>query len=158
AAPVAGSIVFPPLGSTPDVARRQAEEEGREANASPGARRDRTSSPTLVSPGVVSPDEHGDYGGVIVEARRADGRRGVAPLTASALPRLAPLPSIRRWQSGDAVLLVTDGVSDRVVVDELASIVLDAGDAETAVRGIVACALEAGGNDNATAMVVQREA
>jgi serine/threonine protein phosphatase PrpC len=75
-----------------------------------------------------------------------------------ATPAMAPLPSVRRWQPGDAVLLVTDGVSDRVVVDELASIVLDAGDAETAARGVVACALDAGGGDNATAMVVRREA
>jgi protein phosphatase len=73
-----------------------------------------------------------------------------------ATSEVAPLPSARRWEPGDAVLLCTDGVSDRVEAEVLACFLLDAGDAGEAARGIVGRAVGAGGSDNATALVLRR--
>jgi PPM family protein phosphatase len=93
--------------------------------------------------------------------------RGVGDDVAAALPRAAEVTRMlgvtslgdgapifcTLWEPGDAVLLCTDGVSDRVEIGELATILLDAGDAGDAADRIVARATDAGGGDNATALV-----
>jgi PPM family protein phosphatase len=57
------------------------------------------------------------------------------------------------WEPGDVLLLCTDGVSDRIELEELVSILRDVDDVGDAARQIVARAFEAGGWDNATAVV-----
>ena len=65
-------------------------------------------------------------------------------------------PEVRRWEPGDAVLLCTDGVSDRVGAEELAGILLDDGSAAEAAHEVVRRAVTGGGSDNATALVLRR--
>jgi PPM family protein phosphatase len=63
---------------------------------------------------------------------------------------------LQRWEPGDVVLICTDGVSDRVELDELAGILLDVENLVDAARAIVARAIDAGGWDNATALLVRK--
>lgn len=95
--------------------------------------------------------------------------RGVSPEEAAMLPRAGVLtrllgatsgapvvPVLRRWEPGDAVLLCTDGVSDCVEVGALARLLLEEEGADDAAHRIIGRAIDAGGSDNATALVVRR--
>jgi PPM family protein phosphatase len=58
-------------------------------------------------------------------------------------------------ESGDRVLLCSDGLSDMVPEARISEILLDSPeDPERAARGLLAAALDAGGNDNITVIVV----
>jgi PPM family protein phosphatase len=58
-------------------------------------------------------------------------------------------------EAGDRVLLCSDGLSDMVHEARISEILLDSPeDPERAARGLLAAALDAGGNDNITAIVV----
>jgi protein phosphatase len=58
-------------------------------------------------------------------------------------------------EAGDRVLLCSDGLSDMVSEARISEILLDAPeDPERAARGLLAAALDAGGNDNITVIVV----
>jgi protein phosphatase len=58
-------------------------------------------------------------------------------------------------EAGDRVLLCSDGLSDMVHEARISEILLDsAEDPERAARGLLAAALDAGGNDNITVIVV----
>jgi PPM family protein phosphatase len=58
-------------------------------------------------------------------------------------------------EAGDRVLLCSDGLSDMVPEVRISEILLDSPeDPERAARGLLAAALDAGGNDNITAIVV----
>ncbi len=61
-----------------------------------------------------------------------------------------------RWDPGDMLLLCTDGVSNGLDSEVIASILLDAADVETAAQTLVNRAVEGDGGDNATAVVVRR--
>ena len=67
-----------------------------------------------------------------------------------------PRPFVRRWEPGDIALLCTDGVSDQLDADLLVNIVLDASDLGMAAHRIVDLAIEVGGCDNATVLLVHR--
>jgi protein phosphatase len=56
--------------------------------------------------------------------------------------------------SGDRLLLCTDGLTNMVTDDEVAEVLGDAADAQTACDALVESALEAGGVDNITVVVV----
>jgi protein phosphatase len=62
----------------------------------------------------------------------------------------------QRWESGDMVLLSTDGVSDPLDIEAMTTILLDARDLDEAARALVGRALERGGSDNATVLLVHR--
>jgi PPM family protein phosphatase len=58
-------------------------------------------------------------------------------------------------EAGDRVLLCSDGLSDMVPEAKISEILLDSPeDPEMAARGLLAAALDAGGNDNITVIVV----
>ncbi len=61
---------------------------------------------------------------------------------------LLPMPSL------DRLLLCSDGVTDMVADDELADLLRTSEDPRDAVNRVVSAALVAGGDDNATALVV----
>jgi PPM family protein phosphatase len=94
-------------------------------------------------------------------------RRGLTPDEAAALPGADNLtqlvgikvkdvePSVVRWHAGDMVLLCTDGVSDRLSVEVIEGILLDAPDLGAAAQGLVDRAARTGG-DNATAVLLHR--
>jgi PPM family protein phosphatase len=69
---------------------------------------------------------------------------------------LAPCPTALRWDPGDVALVCTDGVSDRLDADALATLVLDAPSVGAAAQDIVDRAIELGGDDNATVVLVHR--
>lgn len=62
----------------------------------------------------------------------------------------------RRVSLGDTVLMCTDGLSDMIVDAEIGDIVADGGhDVETIADNLIACALDNGGRDNITVIVIQ---
>jgi serine/threonine protein phosphatase PrpC len=72
--------------------------------------------------------------------------------------RIEPGSFVRRWAPGDVAVLCTDGVSDHVGKEALASIVLDAPDLGEAAKRIVSRGVEGEGADNATVVLVHRGA
>jgi protein phosphatase len=64
--------------------------------------------------------------------------------------------SMHDLREGDVLLLCTDGVSGQVPEERIAEILLTAGDPRHASERLVATADEAGGADNATAIVAMR--
>jgi serine/threonine protein phosphatase PrpC len=58
------------------------------------------------------------------------------------------------WQQGQQVLLCSDGLTDELNDDSIRQILLDKGAAQAQVDGLVDAALEAGGRDNITVIVV----
>jgi PPM family protein phosphatase len=65
-------------------------------------------------------------------------------------------PIVRRWEPGDIALLCTDGVSNRLGADVLADVVLDSPEPGEAAQRLVDHAIQAGGGDNATVVLVHR--
>lgn len=57
-------------------------------------------------------------------------------------------------QPGDRFLLCTDGLSNELAADEIARLLAEGTDASEAAAALVASAVEAGGRDNVTAVVV----
>jgi PPM family protein phosphatase len=95
--------------------------------------------------------------------------RGIPQRAAAALPNAHTLTrtigkasgmelelSVKRWEQGDVVLLCTDGVSDHLETPELTDILLDMDGIGDAASRIVARAIEVGGQDNATALLIRR--
>ena len=64
--------------------------------------------------------------------------------------------SVHELRDGDALLLCTDGVSGQVKESRIAEILLSSSDPQSAAEKLVAAADEAGGKDNATAIVAMR--
>lgn len=62
----------------------------------------------------------------------------------------------RRWQPRDWVLLCSDGLTDGVTDDEICALLSAAVDPEQAVQSLVRAALEKGGRDNISVIVVAR--
>ena len=96
-------------------------------------------------------------------------RRGMPHDRAAALPNAHALTRmlgvtrntdlelvLHRWEPGDIVLVCTDGVSDRVELEALATILLDVEDLTEAARTIIGRTNDLGGWDNATALLVRR--
>jgi serine/threonine protein phosphatase PrpC len=72
--------------------------------------------------------------------------------------QIEPQTFMRRWAPGDVAVLCTDGVSDRVDVEALAAVVLDAPSLEEAAARIVGQAVEGERADNATVVLLHRSA
>ncbi len=87
-------------------------------------------------------------------SRRADAHMLTRMIGATREVEVEPL--VRGWRPGDVVLVCSDGVSDRVDLRSLVDSVLEAGDLGDVAQRVVASAVEAGGCDNATAVLVRR--
>jgi serine/threonine protein phosphatase PrpC len=87
-------------------------------------------------------EDHG-AGGYLTQALGLD--RGVRPDVAT-----VPLAA------GDRLLLCTDGLSNMVEDDEIATMLREADDAQAASDVLTAAALDAGGIDNVTTVVIAR--
>ncbi len=87
-------------------------------------------------------EDHG-AGGYLTQALGLD--RGVRPDVATVA-----------LAAGDRLLLCTDGLSNMVDDDEIASILRDAVDAQAASDALTSAALTAGGVDNVTTVVIAR--
>jgi protein phosphatase len=68
-----------------------------------------------------------------------------------------PVVGLVDLEPGDGLLLCTDGLTTHVDDDRIAAAFAHA-DAETIGRGLVSDALEAGGSDNVTVVVVRTSA
>lgn len=90
----------------------------------------------------------------------AYGYRGKAPLTKflgldSKDEKLKPYIAMGKYKAGDTYLICTDGITDMLSEDEILSILNSENDAKQTARDLVNKALEVGGIDNATAIVLQ---
>jgi PPM family protein phosphatase len=64
-------------------------------------------------------------------------------------------PFAVRWKPGDMILVCTDGVSDRVSAEMMGDVLAGTTGVEVAARRLMEAASEAGGFDNATAVVLR---
>ena len=107
-----------------------------------------TEDHTVVGDAVRRGERHHDV------SRRADAHALTRMVGATRDAEVEPL--VRGWRPGDVVLACTDGVSDRVDLYALADLVLDAEDLGDVAQRVVDSAVEAGGCDNATVVLVRR--
>jgi protein phosphatase len=56
---------------------------------------------------------------------------------------------------GDRFVLCSDGLTDEIGDEAIASVLADTPDSETAAAGLVECALDVGGRDNVSVVVVE---
>jgi protein phosphatase len=84
-------------------------------------------------------------------------KAGLHRMLASAVGAQAMSPSVRvlDLELGDVLLLCTDGLTKGVPEEQIAEVLDRPSDPETRCRALVALALERGGRDNITAIVVQ---
>ena len=90
----------------------------------------------------------------------AYGYPGKAPLTKflgldSRDENLKPYIAMGKYKAGDTYLICTDGITDMLGEDEILSILNSEKDAKQTARDLVDKALESGGIDNLTAVVLQ---
>ena len=87
-------------------------------------------------------------------------RPGPAAALASAIggSEIAPVVGLVDLEPGDALVLCTDGLSKHVPDDQIAAALAGRDDAATIGRRLVDQALEAGGTDNVTVLVVKTAA
>lgn len=97
----------------------------------------------LVRDGRIEPAEarHHPQRNIITKALGLDGRLEVDPL------QLIPV-------QGERLLLCSDGLTDEVGEDEIASLLRKHGDPQNAARALVDLANERGGGDNVTVVVI----
>ncbi len=65
-------------------------------------------------------------------------------------------PVVRSWEPGDVVLLSTDGLHDHLDEEVIADVLLGTADLAFAAHVLVERAVEGGGTDNATAVLLRR--
>ena len=97
----------------------------------------------MVSSGRISPAEAATHPERNVVTRAL----GIAGSVEPDYFRLPAAPGVR-------LLLCSDGVSEMIADDQIAAILAEESDPEAAAEQVVAVAVEAGGRDNATAVVV----
>lgn len=84
-------------------------------------------------------------------------RAGLNDVLASALGAadMTPAVGVLELEPGDVLLLCTDGLTKHLREPQIAAVLADGRDAETSCRRLVDLALEDGGRDNVTVVVVQ---
>ena len=88
---------------------------------------------------------------------RCPDRTAATPLPLGGTPRVqVDTFTGLRLASGDALVLVSDGVSGYLDTRDVATIVRQSGSAQEAADELVREAVDRGGADNATAVVVRR--
>jgi protein phosphatase len=103
--------------------------------------RDQTLVQALVDQGQITPAQ-----------ARVHPYRSVVTGFLSAIERPRPDLTYLDLHAGDRLLLCSDGLTDFVPEEEIASLVTDPS-RERAVQGLISAALEAGGRDNVTCVV-----
>lgn len=108
---------------------------------------DHTVVAQIVKSGMISGDE-----------ARSSKLKHVLSQALGSSPSLAPGLQTMRLRRGDSIILCTDGVTDMVEDEELASIVHACGEeVERACDEIVARANDSGGRDNITVVILHKE-
>lgn len=101
---------------------------------------------------------------VLCEALGADADPELAETLPNALaltrvlgrkPSVAPSLNRTRWEPGDVVILCTDGLTDRVKPHVIERVLADTTDLEQAGRRLIDGSNEAGGQDNATVVLLR---
>jgi protein phosphatase len=105
--------------------------------------RDQTLAASLVAAHAMS-EEQAEQAGLHKVLASAVGARD-----------LSPTVRVLGLELGDVLLLCTDGLTTDVSEDEIAEVLDRPSDPETRCRALVSLALERGGRDNITAIVVQ---
>lgn len=93
--------------------------------------------------------------GVWTAEQAANARASNALSSAVGGPDVTPAVGILDLEPGDVLLLCTDGLTKHVTDDEVAAVLGGTGGAEAMCRELVRRALEGGGTDNVTAVVVR---
>lgn len=105
--------------------------------------RDDTYVQKMVEQGEITPEES-----------RVHGRRNIVTQAIGLLPTVKLSADAYPLNSGDIVLVCTDGLHDMITDDtEIAEIIMAAGSLDAAVEDLVQKALEYGGVDNVTALL-----
>jgi PPM family protein phosphatase len=110
--------------------------------------RDHTLMAELVSSGALQPEEVATHRFRHVITNVVGGNEAGVKVEAHAI----------QVQPGDYLLLCTDGLTEMVANDAIATTMRDAADPEAACKRLLAMALEAGGRDNVTVMIVRFDA
>lgn len=92
--------------------------------------------------------------GVWTEEQAAQSRPGALLTSAIGGPQLAPRVGLVDLEPGDSLMLCTDGLTKHVTVDRIAKLMEDATDVEAVSRRLIAEALDGGGSDNVSVIVV----
>jgi protein phosphatase len=108
--------------------------------------RDQTIARQLVESGVLRPEDVGTFVHRHV-LMQAVGRRST----------IEPIVSEARLGSGDRILLCSDGLHGFVPDQQIAEILARPADIDDAVQGLIRAALVAGGGDNVTVVVADRD-
>lgn len=93
--------------------------------------------------------------GAWTEDQAAQSRPGATLTSAVGGPQFQPVVGLIDLDPGDSMLLCTDGLSKHVPDEKLASVLASGSSSEAMSRELVADALEAGGSDNVSVIVVQ---
>ena len=93
--------------------------------------------------------------GVWTSEQAANARASNALSSAVGGPEVAPVVGLLDLEPGDVLLLCTDGLNKHVPDADIASVLGGPGSAEAMCRELVGRALEGGGTDNVTAVVVR---
>ena len=93
--------------------------------------------------------------GVWTAEQAAHARASNALSSAVGGPEVAPVVGLLDLEPGDVLLLCTDGLNKHVPDADIASVLGGPGSAEAMCRELVGRALEGGGTDNVTAVVVR---
>jgi protein phosphatase len=92
--------------------------------------------------------------GVWTEEQAAQSRPGAMLTSAIGGPQLAPSVGLVDLEPGDSIMLCTDGLTKHVSVDRIAKLMEEATDVEGVSRRLIAEALDGGGSDNVSVIVV----
>jgi len=93
--------------------------------------------------------------GAWTEGQAAGSRAGAALSSAIGGSELTPIVGLIDLEPGDGLMLCTDGLTKHVGDDRIAGVLGQSGDAETMCRQLVTDALDGGGTDNVSVIVVK---
>jgi serine/threonine protein phosphatase PrpC len=108
--------------------------------------RDQTMADQLVASGVLRPEDVGTFAYRHVLLQAVGTRSTIEPITSEV-----------RLRRGDRILLCSDGLHGPVADHQIARILADARDLNSAARELIEAALAAGGPDNVTVVVADCE-
>ena len=93
--------------------------------------------------------------GAWTEDQAANSRPGATLTSAVGGPQMDPVVGLVDLEVGDSIMLCTDGLTKHVTDDRIASVLGDSAAAEAMGRMLMADALDGGGTDNVSVIVVK---